>query len=270
MRLRGPGAALTASCVLTAGALAGCGGPQAAEPAATPFWRPAAQPTHASVVERCQAGAGGEQLTFTAKDGSLLPGAVFGSGDRAAVFVHQTGSTGMCGWVPYAEWAGRHGVRAIVLDVCGYGESQCSPAFGKDIAGQLRLPVAWARAHGATTVTLVGASMGGSLVTGVGQRLGVDAIVDVSSPPEWEGVPSVPEAARSITVPFLMIAATSDTEIQPGLLRTALRSSPSEHKRFIGVPEGHGYTIVTNGSIMNVEITAVGRRVLDWVNGNRR
>ncbi len=260
--------ALGASSVLLVGVLGGCGGPDGSR-ADKPAWQPTAQPTHASVAERCKAGAGGQQVTFTAKDGSLLPGAVFGSGDRVAVLVHQTGYTGMCGWVPYAAWAGRHGVRAIVLDVCGYGESQCSPRFAQDIAGQLRLPVDWARAHGARTVTLVGASMGGSLVTGVGQQLGVDAIVDVSSPPVWDDVPSVPEAAKSITVPFLMIAATSDTEIQPDVLRAALRSSPSTHKRFVAVPEGHGYTIVTNGSVMAVEITPVGRRVLDWVKGDR-
>lgn len=256
------------SCLLTAGLLVGCGG--AGKQAARPAWEPTAQPTHASVVERCKAGAGGRQLTFTAKDGSVLPGAVFGSGDRVAVFVHQTGYTGMCGWVPYAAWAGRHGVRAIVLDVCDYGEAQCSPAFHDDVAGQLRLPIAWARAHGATSVTLVGASMGGSLVTGVGERLGVDAIVNISSPPEWDNVPSVPRAAKSITVPFLLIAATSDTEIQPAVLRRALLSSPSQHKRFVAVPEGHGYTIVTNGSITAVEITPTGRRVLDWIKGDRR
>lgn len=197
-----------------------------------------------------------------------MHGAVFGESDRVAVFVHQTGSTGMCGWVPYAVWASRHGVRAIVVDMCDYGESQCSPRFSHDVAGQLRLPVTWARSHGARSVTLVGASMGGTMVTGVGQGLGVDAIIDISSPPEWEDVPPVPVAARSITVPFLMIAATNDVEIEPHVLRRALASSPALTKRFVAVPDGHGYTVVTDGHLLGVGITPAGRLVLDWVKGH--
>ncbi len=103
-----------------------------------------------------------------AEDDSVVSAASFGDGDHAAVFVHQTGITGLCGWVPYAAWAARHGIRAVVVDVCGYGRSQCSEALDADPAAQLALPVAWAREQGATSVTLVGASMGGSLVAGAG------------------------------------------------------------------------------------------------------
>ncbi len=71
------------------------------------------------------------------------------------------GSTGLCGWVPYAAWAARHGIRAVVVDVCGFGRSQCSDELDADPAAQLALPVSWAREQGATSVTLVGASMGG-------------------------------------------------------------------------------------------------------------
>lgn len=206
-----------------------------------------------------------KKIALKAPDGSKLTAGAFGNGTTAAVFVHQTDGNGLCGWLPYARWATESGVRVVVLDVCGYGESTCTSRFTHDVVGQLRLAVDRARADvDGGRVVLVGASMGGSMVAGAGQEAGADGIVDVSGPSEWRDVPSVTKAAATITVPFLVIASMDDTGINPAELRKAVELSPSRRKEFVEAPEGHGYETLLD---LQEEPTPIGHRVLSWITG---
>ncbi|KQY64657.1 MULTISPECIES: alpha/beta hydrolase [unclassified Nocardioides] len=256
MRLTVP--ALLAALLLL---LTGCGGDESddgADPTTT-----ALPPTPTGVAGRCNSDVTGlEELTLEARDGSTVSAATLGTGTTAAVFVHQTNGQGLCGWLPYAEQAAKSGVRVILVDVCGYGSSECTDRFKADVAQQLGLAVDRARKDGATRVTLVGASMGGAMVAGAGQQAGADALVDVSGPFEWIDVPSVTAAARSITVPFLVIASMGDTAIHPAELRRAVQLSPAEQKRFIESPDGHGYDTLLN---LDGSPTRAGRAVIDWI-----
>ena len=250
-----------ASLLLLVTAACGEGTPEASP-------EPQGRPTPAaySLPDRCTGqGAGGEVVFLPGEDGSVVSAASFGDGDHAAVFVHQTGITGLCGWVPYAAWAARHGIRAVVVDVCGFGRSQCTDELDADPAAQLALPVSWAREQGATSVTLVGASMGGSLVAGAGDAAGADALVDVSGPADWEGVPPIEDAVPAASVPVLLMFARGDS---PGDWRRARAAARGTGATFVDVPgAGHGYSIVTDGSLVDARITDQGRRVLAWVRG---
>ena len=64
-----------------------------------------------------------------------LPGNLSLSPEQLAVVVRQ-----------YAEWAASHGVRAVLIDLCGWGRSACKGAFAADAEAQVRLVVHWARA----------------------------------------------------------------------------------------------------------------------------
>ncbi len=190
-----------------------------------------------------------------------------------AVFVHQTSASGFCGWAPYAAWAARQGVRALLVDACGWGDSTCSEAAEGDAASWLRSVVDWARRHGAERVTLVGASMGGALVAGGGQQAGADAIVDLSGPDAWSGVPDTVTAARDITVPFLVAAADNDSGIDTDALREAVEVSPAQQKEYVATPGEHGWDMVGEAELtgtstpLDLRITALGRQVLAWVRG---
>jgi pimeloyl-ACP methyl ester carboxylesterase len=119
--------------------------------------------------------------------GDRLQAAMVGSGHDAAVFVHQSGTQGLCDFWPYAAWlAGARQVRAVLFDQCGYGASSC-PGVGRNVDGDrwvaaTKAAVAWTRAHGARRVTLVGASFGGIVALHAARsiRPPVDAVVDLS------------------------------------------------------------------------------------------
>jgi pimeloyl-ACP methyl ester carboxylesterase len=153
------------------------------------------------------------------------------------------------------------------MDVCGYGRSQCSEALAADPAAQLGAVVDWTRQQGATTVVLVGASMGGSLVAGAGEEAGADALVDVSGPADWEGVPSIEDAVAALTVPARLVFAKADG---PDHWRRAKAATTGTDVQFVDVPgAGHGYTIVTDGSLVDATITREGRELLAWVRRQR-
>jgi dienelactone hydrolase len=255
--------------VVLAAVLAACGGepgPRGAAPSRTPQPLPISTPT--SIEARCLVPVEGGLTSFAGPDGSTMAGAVLGEGPDAAVFLHQTSKSGFCGFATYAEWAARQGVRAVLVDLCGWGRSTCHGPFSADPEAQVRLLVDWARAHGARRVTLVGASMGGAIALGVGEQAGADAVVDLSGPAVWQGVPSAGEAARRTTVPLLLAVAARDREMDPAALRAAVESAPARHKRFVSAPSGHGWTMLNDGPLTEPVWTPLATDVLSWIKGD--
>ena len=157
----------------------------------------------------------------------MLAAAAEGEGTHAAVFLHQTSSSGFCGWVTYAGWAADQGIRAVLLDLCAWGRSKCQPGLTGDPAGQVRLAVNWARERGATSVTVVGASLGGVTALAVGQDAGADAIVDLSGPFSYAGLDSADAAAARISVPLLVAMAPNDAQMEPAKVKDAFGTAPA-------------------------------------------
>ena len=249
--------------------LAACGdgqGAGGAAPSRTPQPLPITTPT--SIEERCLVPVEGGLTSFAGPDGSTMAGAVLGEGADAAVFLHQTSRSGFCGFATYAEWAAAQGVRVVLVDLCGWGRSACKGPFAADLEAQVRLLVDWARDAGARRVTLVGASMGGAIALGVGERAGADAVVDLSGPATWPGVPSAVEAARQTTVPLLLAVAARDREMDPPTLRAAVESAPARHKRFVSAPSGHGWTMLNDGPLTEPVWTPLAIDVLSWIKGD--
>jgi pimeloyl-ACP methyl ester carboxylesterase len=203
------------------------------------------------------AGPAGEQLWT----GSV------GSGGTVALLVHQTGRSASCGWWPFANQLAAHGVRAVLLDLCGYGQSSCdstTPWF-TDYRDQVVRTVARLRADGATRVTLVGASLGGTVASVSAASAHVDAVVNLSG---FGFGPMAPGPAISaLTIPVL--AAGSRTESSDSAtLEGQVTASASPTKRFLWAESGHGWSLVQEGPQPDSALTPVGRAVIGWTTGD--
>ncbi|WP_146132953.1 alpha/beta hydrolase [Knoellia remsis] len=222
----------------------------------------------ASVEERCKVPVKGEMVTVSAPGGTLSAGAI-GDGTTGALLLHQTSGAGMCGWATYGAWLADKGVNVLMLDFCTHGQSQCEDALSKDWTAQVKAGVDALRKRGATSVTVVGASLGGVVALGVGQEAGADAIVDLSGPMEWPGVPDSTSAAKATTVPLLVSGAAADTGIDVAGLEAAVAASPATDKRFVPMPgQAHGWSGISDGMSVNPEFTPLATIVLKWVQGD--
>lgn len=255
--------------LLVFGLLAGCGG-DGGTPASTPTRSPAPIPiaTPTTIEERCKVPVAGALTRFPGPDGMSLSGAVLGEGPVVAVLFHQTASAGLCGGATYAAWLAERGVRAVLVDFCGWGSSVCPGGTGEDWEAQVRIPVEWARGQGATRVTLVGASLGGVVSLAVGEAAGADGIVSLSGPNRYQDLTEAGPAAAATTVPLLVAAAPGDRDVEPGALRAAVEGSPATRKAYVEAPDGHGWSMLSDGMSVDPVFTPLASTVLGWVKGD--
>ena len=141
-----------------------------------------------------------QSFWLAAPGGAQVYAAVVGTGPTTAVFVHEAGPRGLCGFWPYADWLARtNGVRSLLFSQCGAGASQCPPGDAADQWQEVTTAaVTWARAHGAGQVTLVGASAGGIVALQVAASISPPvAAVWVGSawPPMGRELPRRPDSA---------------------------------------------------------------------------
>lgn len=234
----------------------------------TPTPEPTPAPKLGPVAQRCGLpDVPATRLRLAGPDGSRLSAVEVGSGPVGAVFIHQIGASGLCGFWPYAVWLEQeYGLRSLLLDLCNYGDSRCRRGrFDNDLVAQTGVAVQWLRAHGGRQVTLVGASMGGTVAAVASATLEppVDAVVDLSGPLEW-GDLHVMASAPDIRVPALFAVASYDTVVTVPELRAALRRTAGP-QRFIEAPAGHGWQLL--GSRDGEDFTAdpVGRQVAQLI-----
>jgi pimeloyl-ACP methyl ester carboxylesterase len=157
--------------------------------------------------------------------------------------VHQAGPTGLCGFWPYAAWLAKtKGVRSLLFSQCGNGASQCPPGNQADQWLEVTTAVvSWARANGASQVTLVGASAGGvvALRAAASIRPPVAGLVDLSGEGRWQGLDSL-AAARRLQVPALFAVAPGDRYVNVATMRRLYQAAPVRAKRLVVLAEGRG------------------------------
>jgi pimeloyl-ACP methyl ester carboxylesterase len=125
--------------------------------------------------------AGITQRRLEAPDGALLNSAWLGSGETAAVLLHQGDGNGLCGFLFYADFLAKRGIKVALLDFCDYGQSSClGKPIAEDRSAQVKVITDAARADGARRVALVGASLGGAVAVTAARTTKPDAIVDLS------------------------------------------------------------------------------------------
>ncbi|MGB9457872.1 MAG: alpha/beta hydrolase [Bryobacteraceae bacterium] len=105
-----------------------------------------------------------EHVSFATEDGGLVYADIYGEGDRGVVLAHG-GQFNKESWEKQARALAAAGFRALAIDFRGYGQSR-----GPGQADPLSAPLHWdvlaavryLRKTGAKTVSVVGASMGGT------------------------------------------------------------------------------------------------------------
>ncbi|WP_122816070.1 alpha/beta hydrolase [Nocardioides pantholopis] len=275
---RSPFRGLVALVLAAALALAGLAcedtGESAARPAVEPV-QPEESPSWEhpdDVAERCVSDAPADvelrPLTLRGPGLDLRAAAVLpGSPARAAVvLLPQTGAHGLCGWLPYAAALSSRGIAAVSLDLCEGGESRCDAGRSSAVADQVDLAGQWLRREaGASTVVVVGASMGGSqAVRATAQGAAVDAWVDLSGPSAWDGTRLLDVAGR-LRQPGLVVHARSDGAASE--FRAARTLAERAGAQFLGLPGGHGWELVLT---LDGTETRTGRAVAEFVLGARR
>lgn len=221
----------------------------------------------ATMEEKCNVPLKGEVVPVPVGDNTLMAG-VLGEGEDGVVLLHQNVMAGSCGWGPYGEWLAGRGVNVVMLDLCGYGGVRCDAELAKDWTSQVKGGIDLARSRGAKQVTVVGASLGGVVAMGVGQKAGADAIVDLSGPVEWENVPDLMTAAKETTVPLLISSAPGDVGIDTTKLQAAVKASPAKEKRFVEMPgDAHGWGAIFDGQIVEPTFAPLATTVLHWIQG---
>lgn len=203
-------------------------------------------------------------------DGSRLTAAVAGDGPVTAIFAHETSSSGFCGFWPYAAWlAENYGIRSVLVDLCGYGESRCRQGpFARDEPAQVELAVQWARRHGARETTLVGASLGGAAVSVAAARIEppVDAMINLSGPVRYVGL-DVAAVAPKITVPSLLVIDDHDRVATVAQYRRLLKKLGTAEKRLFIAPYGHGWATLGIPWESGFRPSRVGKTVAAWIDG---
>jgi pimeloyl-ACP methyl ester carboxylesterase len=214
-----------------------------------------------------------QSFWLSAPGEAQLYAAVVGTGPTTAVFVHEAGSKGLCGFWPYAAWLARtKGVRSVLFSQCGAGASQCPPGNPADQWLEVNTAaVTWARTNGARQVTLVGASAGGvvALRVAASTRPPVAGVVDLSGERRWQGLDSL-VAARRLQVPALFAVAPGDSLVSVSTMRRLYQAAPVRAKRLVVVVDGAGHGWELLGGAAGSDWSPLAVTVAAWIQGRHR
>ncbi len=227
-----------------------------------------ASPSLAPPADRCgpPENRAARTIILTGPGGSTMPGVDVGVGATVAVLVHQTDNAS-CGWWPFADWlATTHHGRALIFDLCGFGDSTCpDQAFATDQVAQAATAVRWARAHGARRVVLVGASMGGSIAVDTAVATHANAVVDLSGPAQWQQL-NIASTAPRLTMPTLIAVSRNDPASYTDLA-AAFARVPAVAKKFVTGPGPHGWDLIADTSGRTPIWSPLATTVADWIAG---
>ena len=155
-------------------------------------------------------GCPGENVAFTAADGTKLVAHRYGDGRTFVVLAHQDGGN-LCQWYPYVKRLAQLGYSTLPFDFRGFGESQVRKGAANDrVELDVLAAVKLARNLGARRVFVMGASMGGWAALRAMPRISppVRGFISLSTPPQYRQ--DVLPAARELTLPVLYLASQDE------------------------------------------------------------
>jgi dienelactone hydrolase len=160
----------------------------------------------------------GEPVSFDAADGVRLTGTVFGEGPVGVVLAHMgRGGDTQADFYPLARALAGRGYVALTYNrrgVCDASRRRCSDGSDdyerswKDVVGA----AGFVRSRGATTVVLIGASIGAmaSLYAAVSHRIAPAALIEIGGVNHASGYDFSREQLRGLAAPKLFISSADD------------------------------------------------------------
>ena len=189
-------------------------------------------------------------VSFASADGVALDGRLFGAGQTAVVLSHMQPAD-QRSWFAFADRLAGQGYLVLTYDFRGYcpgGEGGCSQGerniseIWQDVLGA----VDFVRSRGATSVALVGASMGGtaSLVAAGQEGVDVETVVTLSAPESIEGLVADAAVLQREQANKLFIAGVGDAPAADAAQHLSEISPPP--KRVAIIPaDDHGTDLLT-------------------------
>ena len=195
--------------------------------------------------------SGSRPVTFESRDGVRLEGRLFGHGSTAVVLSHMRPAD-QRSWFAFANRLADQGYLVLTYDFRGYcpgGEGGCSQgelqisAIWQDVLGAMDL----VRSQGATTVALVGASMGGtaSLVAAAQEGVDVAAVVTLSAPESIEGLDADAALLQHVSANKLFIAGVGDAAAAASAEQLYEIAPPPKGPLEIVPADDHGTELLT-------------------------
>jgi pimeloyl-ACP methyl ester carboxylesterase len=223
-------------------ALAGCDGGSAASPAAAPS---PDRPVAGADCPGMAAGVNGRNVRFGVAGADNLAGIIGGTGSTGIVLSHMSDGN-VCQWILSFNELIEKGYKVLAYDSHGSGVSDSAEVgFEQDVLAAAET----LRADGATSIVLMGASLGGasSVVAATLISPPVTAVVAVSAPLAFGGV-SAQEAAPRLKVPVLYVAQADDRLFGDAARQLAEASTAAPDARFLVTPGTvHGNGIIDPG-----------------------
>jgi pimeloyl-ACP methyl ester carboxylesterase len=174
---------------------------------------------------------------------------LIGTRTRVVILSNQSDED-LCSWLPLAQRLVSRGLKVALYDYVSSPRADLGRA------------ITYLRRHGATAVSLVGASQGAktSIIEGATVTPPVQAVVSLSAEAVLQGVAVAPYAA-TLRVPTLFVTAAQDAYGSTSATRGYYRTAPARTKRLVVVPgTAHGTTLLTSASVTDA--------VLDFVDAH--
>jgi pimeloyl-ACP methyl ester carboxylesterase len=194
--------------------------------------------------------SGSRPVEFAAADGVALEGRLFGDGNSAVVLSHMRPAD-QTSWFRFADRLADAGYLVLTYDFRGYcpgGDGGCSQgsrdiaAMWQDVVGAIE----FVRSRGATSVSLVGASMGGtaSLVAAARGGVEVRAVIVLSAPASIEGLVVDGALLSQVSVGKLFIAGVGDAAAAADAESLYAQAPPPKRVEIVPADD-HGTDLLT-------------------------
>ncbi|MBO0869107.1 MAG: alpha/beta fold hydrolase [Micromonosporaceae bacterium] len=209
----------------------------------TPTAGPPSPVVHPTVAAECpDVSTGGQQAWFSDVKGVNIGAVMLGTGSVGVVLAHQADEDS-CEWLPYGKELAAAGYKVLAFDFAGSGVSGDLGTDARD--ANVVAAAGYLLGHGATSIVLLGASMGGnaSLVAATKIIPQVAGVISMSAPASYQGLNAL-SAVANLKAPVLYIAGKDDGTF-PDDATAMYNATPINSKKLLIVDSfNHGVALL--------------------------
>lgn len=197
------------------------------------------------------------EVTFTAADGAVLSGLLYGPADPSGVGVvlaHMRGSSKEA-WTPTAETLRDAGHAVLAYDSRGYGSSRGIADTALDV--DQSAAIAYLRAAGIYDIVVVGASMNATAAVVTAGREDLLAVVALSPPATFSGLDAV-ASAPDVTEPLTVVVAADDEPYASASRAIVDAATASDTELAVADGSAHGTRLLDGDDTRATVLEAIG------------